>query len=832
VSDAHKASSNATEHHRGGGNSNHQQPQQQSPLKASAVNLGRKASAEALRAFTEPQWWRIGEAERQSAQRGKVKPEVFRQDCVDKHAEMSSIYESTMMQDSEQRWLRKVSSEGTAGDKVASLTMLIQVSPVFSTKYIRALLAMAGKSGRADATMAVDALRDLLIMSLLPDRKLRALEQMQPVSPKGITSAAYNTICVVAYFEDFLKVSVATFVQVLSDAAHSNIDIFKNKAIKSCSTMLSSKPEQERALLSLIVNKLGDTKAKAASTASYCLRKLSEQHPPMKSIIATEVSGFLTRANITDKSKYFGLLFLSEMELRRSEVSLAAQLMKIFVAQLESLLTAKRKPTKKVERNKTMKVRRVWGKKVRWSHNTSQWNKPSSPKKKGQLLDDDNKMVRTLINGIQRVFPYMEENGTTKSPLQVETIDTLFKVCHTISAYSTRVAILSLLYRFLFAKRDVAPDRFYRLLFEQIVQFDLYNCSHRMQAMVLLRKSVPADTSIARGLSLTRRLLQMGANTDPAVAVSGLELMSDFFMAHRVETKHLINSLDADVPKADAGEEDEEHFADEEQDPQDMPGQSDHDAARGYDPLKREPKFSRARNTPIWELSALAQHVHPTISGGAQTILRSEDFKEGAKNPFQEFSSAELLEQFAYVSTIKKKTRGGEVEKRKPVNTKNFITKAKVPPHQQFFQLYFRDRQVAETRKRKEGLRRELESDVDEEQDPNKLDDDEQEADDFFQNYLEKDMQMDEDEDGGSGADVDDEDDDDDDDDDGQDDEDCDDDEEDDDGAAEAEAPAAASKKRPLEEIMKLQGRKRTKELKAHTGGSLFASAEDFERFL
>eukprot|EP00971_Amphidinium_carterae_P013286 261762-Amphidinium_carterae.1 len=129
-------------------------------------------------------------------------------------------------------------------------------------------------------------------------------------------------------------------------------------------------------------------------------------------------------------------------------------------------------------------------------------------------------------------------------------------------------------------------------------------------------------------LSAQWHSLTTGANTDPAVAVSGLELMSDFFMAHRVETKHLINSLDADVPKAshlestcdvsesmprlggqcaahcgrsvagtqapkgfilgrwvrkqfgstrmyqkaDAGEEDEEHFADEEQDPQDMPG--------------------------------------------------------------------------------------------------------------------------------------------------------------------------------------------------------------------------------------------------------------------
>ena len=37
---------------------------------------------------------------------------------------------------------------GTAGDRVASLTLLIQVCPVFATKYIKSLLVMAGKLGR------------------------------------------------------------------------------------------------------------------------------------------------------------------------------------------------------------------------------------------------------------------------------------------------------------------------------------------------------------------------------------------------------------------------------------------------------------------------------------------------------------------------------------------------------------------------------------------------------------------------------------------------------------------------------------------------------------
>merc|ERR1719245_350246 len=100
-----------------------------------------------------------------------------------------------MMQDSEQRWLRKVSSEGTAGDRAASLVMLIQVCPVFSTRYIKVLLGLASKLGRSDSMTAVDAFKDLFITTLLPDRKLKTFAQMEPISPKGLSADRFTEIC-------------------------------------------------------------------------------------------------------------------------------------------------------------------------------------------------------------------------------------------------------------------------------------------------------------------------------------------------------------------------------------------------------------------------------------------------------------------------------------------------------------------------------------------------------------------------------------------------------------------------------------------------------------
>ena len=74
-----------------------------------------------------------------------------------------------------------MSSEGTSADRVASLTMLVQLCPVFSTGYIKSLLNMAGRTTRSDSTMAMDALKELFQDTLLPDRKLKTLEQMDPV---------------------------------------------------------------------------------------------------------------------------------------------------------------------------------------------------------------------------------------------------------------------------------------------------------------------------------------------------------------------------------------------------------------------------------------------------------------------------------------------------------------------------------------------------------------------------------------------------------------------------------------------------------------------------
>mmetsp|Transcript_53900 Transcript_53900/g.115099 ORF Transcript_53900/g.115099 Transcript_53900/m.115099 type:complete len:957 (-) Transcript_53900:369-3239(-) len=687
-----------------------------------------KALVEALRAFSNPQWWTIGKGEEPVDVKRRMKPEEFQQVCTERHAQMRKVYESTMLQDSEQRWLRKVSSEGTSGDKVASLTMLVQICPVFATTFIKALLSMASRTARSDSVMALDALRDLFLNNLLPDRKLKSFTQMDPVSPKGLSKVAFTQLAVLAYFEDYLKTAFAGFVHILAEMAHTTVTFFKNKSLKTVYEMLSAKPEQERALMAMLVNKFGDHASKVSSNSSYYLKQLVEAHPGMKVIVAREVEAFLMRANITSKSRYCAVLHLSEMKFKKDkDGDLAAILVRIFVTELERALKGP-EPTKVRPFHTGDRADRIT--KKRWLR---MWRRS---KRRG-LQDEDNKLVRTLITGIQRAMPYLD-SLMVSGGLQEETLNTLFKVCHTVSSYATRIAILTLLHRHLYAKsKGDPPNRYYQLLFEQVGKFDLFYSTHRNQACVLLGKTIRSDRLTTRALALNRRFLQVGANASAPVAVAALTSLRELLLSRRPEVRPLLSSLDAQItkPENEALEADEEHFVDDDEDA--APTKEDDKAKDGekqrYDPTKRDPRFTQARHTPMWELYALRNHVHPFVADATQKLMEGNSFETfGAGNPFETFSISELLEELISSSRARKtksqrhedkmraakgKGKGKDGEdvqdsKRISLASDAFIRKTNVAPHEQFIQWYYRDETVQA--KRRNSQVEDL-SDIDEE---------------------------------------------------------------------------------------------------------------------
>lgn len=220
----------------------------------------------------------------------------------------------------ESRWLQLSRSSGTASDRVAALTLLVQESAVANMAALDQLLKFVTKaagskdvvgkvkangSGTAGvfypglsplpllmlscdrpspAPQAIDALRELFTRVLLPDRPLVLLTD-RPLSSLPAHTKLGAQHLLYWHIEDAIKRRYSVFVGALDDRSRDNIDFVKDRALKAAYELLSSKPELEARLLSIVVNKLGDPSRKLASKAGYLLLCLLDQHPGMKQVV-------------------------------------------------------------------------------------------------------------------------------------------------------------------------------------------------------------------------------------------------------------------------------------------------------------------------------------------------------------------------------------------------------------------------------------------------------------------------------------------------------------------------------------------------------------------
>ena len=126
-----------------------------------------------------------------------------------------------------------------------------------------------------------------------------------------------------------------------------------------------------------------------------------------------------------------------------------------------------------------------------------------------------------------------------------------------------------------------------------------------------------------RVLSYVKRLLQLCLSTTNASFTCGvLFLISEVGKHQETLQDHLQN---LNIVKAATKEE-------------------------GYDATKRDPCHAHAETTPLWELSMLEEHYHPSVRSFASS-LRSEE--AGYKivysgDPLLDFSTSSFLERFSY----------------------------------------------------------------------------------------------------------------------------------------------------------------------------------------
>ena len=665
---------------------------------------------------------------------------------------------------SDAKWMQTVLRSGTTSDKVAAMTLLVQESPMHNLASLQKLLDLAGKRGgaREGRTMACDALKDLMLQTLLPERKLRWFAQ-QPLAdlPADEGSSERMTRLRYWHFEDAVKRSYIDFLAILERDLGDTVSKFKLKAMHTVADLLKSKAENEKILLTLLANKIGDTDKRVGARAVHLLQTLVFEHSAMKTIVAREIENIAFRPNVGLRTQYYAVIFLSNLTLiRGTDGTLAARLIGAYFGLFEQM--------------------------VRGGASSSAKNGKTS---KSKDLDSDasvqSRLMSALLTGVNRAFPYARDGMDSETTDRH--VEALYRLVHAKDSATggihINVSIQSLqLLQQLQSKDSGLSDRFYRSLYHLISLAELRPCRKQAMFLNLLYKAMLKDEDEGRLRAFVKRILQSCSYHHPPFVCGALFMLSEVAKT-KPHLKQWIASAPAFEPPAPAQKDTvadpEDGGAESETDegtsvgkrsrdgdrknkkvpkqrqdktenddiqinqrkPQAKTAATDDSAAtlapaapqsangadlEKYDPNKREPLYAGAQHSLPWELVGLGVHFHPTVRTFSAELRAGKTIVYGG-DPLADHSLLAFLDRFQFKKPkAPKKTsheataysahaaRGRLAERSVQigigkglgvVNTEAFakLSEAEVPPKDLFFHHFFSrtavQRDVAQRRK-------------------------------------------------------------------------------------------------------------------------------------
>ncbi|KAK9768147.1 RNA-binding ribosome biosynthesis protein mak21 [Basidiobolus ranarum] len=553
------------------------------------------------------------------------------------------------MSGSDKTFLSTVINTGTLNDKVSALTLLVGESPIHSHKTLTSLLAMAKKKNRREALMTVASLKDLMLNNLLPDRKLKHFQD-QPVGHPKITPAHL----IVWYFEDFLKQYYFEIIQLIEVLSTDPVGNVKTNMAVYISELLSEKPEQEQNLLKLLINKLGDTDRKLASKVSFLILQLLIKHPNMKLIVSKEIETLIFRSNIHRRAQYSGIITLNQMILTSVDVAAANKLVDIYFTFFKKLLNDQKYVKGGKPAEVEVKKKKAKGKKKK---------NDKSPMDLATEDSEISKIIAAILTGVNRAFPF----ARVEDEVFDANLDTLFKITHT-STFNVVVQALSLIYQVSSSKQAVS-DRFYRTLYDSLLDQRLANSSKQAMYLNLIFKSLKADVSLPRVMSFVKRIVQICGHHQPPFICGALFLISELTQSNKGIRALVFQPENEDDEEhfEDVKDDDdeEEHFVDVKED-----GEEEQKTSRiSYDGRKRDPRFTNAEKSCLWELVPFVGHFHPTVAMFANQLLQGEKIQ--SQPDLHLHTIMHFLDRFVYRNPKKKSStvRGSSIHQPMDANT-------------------------------------------------------------------------------------------------------------------------------------------------------------------
>ncbi|KAI8958766.1 CBF-domain-containing protein [Daldinia sp. FL1419] len=561
--------------------------------------------------------------------------------------EDSTTYNKTLSKSSSHKFMSTIMSSGTMSDKVSALTLAIQESPIHNVKALENLIGLSAKRSRGQALSALAALVDLFGpgMILPPDRRLRLFSSQSGLvgtlqkhdvktwsAGQKLPGKITKEHLISWAFEDWLKEAYFKMIQNLEVWCDDEVEYARTKAVDLTFALLRDKPEQESNLLRLLVNKLGDRERKISSRASYLLLQLLNTHPGMKQVVIRSIEqDILFRPGQQIRAKYYAINTLNQTILSTKEPQIADSLLNIyfglFVALLKSgELTKHERSSENSKRAKRKEKKNP--KQVKKTEDKSQANTGDR--------EAAEKLVSAILTGVNRAVPFSQaEQSTLESHL-----DTLFRITHS-SNFNTSIQALMLIQQ-LSATRHLATERFYRTLYESLLDPRLITSSKQALYLNLLYRSLKSDVDVRRVKAFVKRMLQVLNLHQPSFICGIIYLIIDLCTTFP-DLKTLIN-------------EPEEHEESEavpgvaSDAPTDMVVDGSEALSKKpegvYDGRKRAPEYSNAHRSCLWEILPFLHHFHPSVDVYASCLINGQ--KAAQKPELANHTLIAFLDKFVY----------------------------------------------------------------------------------------------------------------------------------------------------------------------------------------
>lgn len=188
-------------------------------------------------------------------------------------------------------------------------------------------------------------------------------------------------------------------------------------------------------------------------------------------------------------------------------------------------------------------------------------------------------------------------------------MDTLFKVTHS-SNFNTSIQALILVQQ-LVGVRQATADRFYRTLYESLLDPRLLSTSKQTLYLNLLYRALRSDLSTKRVKAFVKRLLQIAPMHQAPFACAIL------YLVRELET--VFPDLKSFIDQLEKGESDDEEIfrdvpEDRDTETNGLEASRQHDerpnkVTTAYDGRKRDPQHSNAENSCLWELVSRAARI-------------------------------------------------------------------------------------------------------------------------------------------------------------------------------------------------------------------------------